>query len=161
RQDGPRIRWAFSEPEHRAAEVPRWFGPERGQVRASLVRVKEPPVDRARMPRGKELRSLLLRMDRNAEPSDSSAEDKAVKWSGRRDSNPRHQPWQGCTLPAELLPPGWEYSLSYALPAHVNESKRPGRGAHGDATVVESNLTVSHWKYVSYILGKFLSRAIR
>src|SRR5438445_12599813 len=24
--------------------------------------------------------------------------------SGRRDSNPRHQPWQGCTLPAELLP---------------------------------------------------------
>ena len=20
-------------------------------------------------------------------------------WSGRRDSNPRHQPWQGCTLP--------------------------------------------------------------
>src|SRR5581483_7230456 len=26
------------------------------------------------------------------------------EWSGRRDSNPRHQPWQGCTLPAELLP---------------------------------------------------------
>jgi hypothetical protein len=24
--------------------------------------------------------------------------------SGRRDSNPRHQPWQGCALPAELLP---------------------------------------------------------
>src|SRR5208283_5516123 len=28
----------------------------------------------------------------------------SVFWSGRRDSNPRHQPWQGCTLPAELLP---------------------------------------------------------
>src|ERR1041385_581470 len=27
-----------------------------------------------------------------------------LDWSGRRDSNPRHQPWQGCTLPAELLP---------------------------------------------------------
>ena len=26
------------------------------------------------------------------------------KWSGRRDSNPRHQPWQGCTLPTELRP---------------------------------------------------------
>jgi len=25
-------------------------------------------------------------------------------WSGRPDSNRRHQPWQGCTLPAELLP---------------------------------------------------------
>jgi hypothetical protein len=23
--------------------------------------------------------------------------------SGRRDSNPRPQPWQGCALPAELL----------------------------------------------------------
>ena len=25
-------------------------------------------------------------------------------WSGRRDSNSRHPPWQGGTLPAELLP---------------------------------------------------------
>ena len=30
--------------------------------------------------------------------------EKEKKWSGRRDSNSRHQPWQGCTLPAELLP---------------------------------------------------------
>ena len=26
------------------------------------------------------------------------------RMSGRRDSNPRHHPWQGCTLPTELLP---------------------------------------------------------
>ena len=26
------------------------------------------------------------------------------KWSGRRDSDPRHPPWQGGTLPTELLP---------------------------------------------------------
>ena len=25
-------------------------------------------------------------------------------WSGRRDLNPRHQPWQGCALTTELLP---------------------------------------------------------
>jgi hypothetical protein len=25
-------------------------------------------------------------------------------WSGKRDSNPRPQPWQGCALPAELFP---------------------------------------------------------
>ena len=25
--------------------------------------------------------------------------------SGKRDSNPRHQPWQGCALPTELFPP--------------------------------------------------------
>src|SRR5688500_15251040 len=25
-------------------------------------------------------------------------------WSGKPDSNRRHQPWQGCTLPTELFP---------------------------------------------------------
>jgi hypothetical protein len=25
-------------------------------------------------------------------------------WSGQRDSNPRHQAWEACTLPAELCP---------------------------------------------------------
>src|SRR5687768_3449234 len=28
----------------------------------------------------------------------------ALHWSGRRDSNPRPQPWQGCALPAEPRP---------------------------------------------------------
>ena len=36
-----------------------------------------------------------------------------VDWSGRRGSNPRHQPWQGCTLPAELLP------LKFGGPIHI------------------------------------------
>ena len=27
-----------------------------------------------------------------------------LKMSGRRDSNPRPQPWKGCALPTELLP---------------------------------------------------------
>ncbi len=27
-----------------------------------------------------------------------------LRQSGRRDLNPRHQPWQGCALPTELLP---------------------------------------------------------
>jgi hypothetical protein len=26
------------------------------------------------------------------------------QWSGRRDSNPRHPPWQGGALPTELRP---------------------------------------------------------
>ena len=26
------------------------------------------------------------------------------KWSGKRDSDPRPQPWQGCALPTELFP---------------------------------------------------------
>ena len=31
---------------------------------------------------------------------------KTFFWSGRRDSNARHLPWQGSALPAELLPRG-------------------------------------------------------
>ena len=30
------------------------------------------------------------------------------KWSGRRVSNSRPQPWQGCALPTELLPRGYK-----------------------------------------------------
>ena len=36
-------------------------------------------------------------------------------WSGKRDSDPRPQPWQGCALPTELFPQynpvprGWDY----------------------------------------------------
>ena len=26
------------------------------------------------------------------------------EWSGKRDSDPRPQPWQGCALPTELFP---------------------------------------------------------
>ncbi len=29
---------------------------------------------------------------------------KSIQWSGRRGSNSRPQPWQGCALPTELLP---------------------------------------------------------
>ena len=36
------------------------------------------------------------------------------KWSGRPDSNRRHRPWQGRTLPAELLPLGG-YETVYIL----------------------------------------------
>ena len=35
--------------------------------------------------------------------------------SGKRDSNPRHQPWQGCALPTELFP-HWYGKYSKALP---------------------------------------------
>src|SRR5271170_1982413 len=44
------------------------------------------------------------------------------EWSGRRDSNPRHRPWQGRTLPAELLPRLPEISI-VALPAAACQMK--------------------------------------
>ena len=40
------------------------------------------------------------------------------KWSGRRDSNPRPQPWQGCALP-----------LSYARSASGTGRPGPGKAA--------------------------------
>src|SRR3990170_482837 len=44
-------------------------------------------------------------------------------WSGRRDSNPRPQPWQGCALPLSYArsapnpgsPGGWSGRLALAL----------------------------------------------
>src|SRR6266487_3732250 len=48
----------------------------------------------------------------------SKSETDGVRWSGRRDSNPRPQPWQGCALPAEPRPretttlPGWVPGLN-------------------------------------------------
>ncbi len=46
----------------------------------------------------KKLRILLTK---KAKPSYESL---ASLVSGKRDLNPRLQPWQGCTLPAELFP---------------------------------------------------------
>ncbi len=40
-----------------------------------------------------------------------------LRWSGRRDSNPRPQPWQGCALPTEPLPHAGCYLSK--LSAHV------------------------------------------
>ena len=37
--------------------------------------------------------------------------------SGKRDSNPRHQPWQGCALPTELFPHSGVKDTN--TPAHV------------------------------------------
>ena len=39
-----------------------------------------------------------------------------VSWSGRRDSNPRHRPWQGRTLPTELLPLANPQHSTHAAP---------------------------------------------
>ena len=63
------------------------------------------------------------------------------KWSGRRDSDPRHPPWQGGTLPTELLPHkmclGAESNhrhcdfQSHALPTELpRQIWRPGRGSN-------------------------------
>ena len=51
------------------------------------------------------------------------------KWSGKRDSNPRHQPWQGCALPTELFPQficQSRYSiLRFSLPCQLQSNPSP------------------------------------
>ena len=59
-----------------------------GQQQYSSVRLK----------RESRIQLSLLRT-RRAKPRPSGK-----IWSGRRDSNSRPQPWQGCALPTELLP---------------------------------------------------------
>jgi hypothetical protein len=47
------------------------------------------------------------------------------EWSGRRDSNPRHQPWQGCTLPTELRPHRLATRKTTKAPLHGQEGFAP------------------------------------
>src|ERR1019366_5993225 len=49
--------------------------------------------------------------------------------SGKRDSNPRPQPWQGCALPTELFPrQGEDRNPSRLLQAHSNCLERRATG---------------------------------
>jgi hypothetical protein len=53
---------------------------------------------------------LYIYLDHSCPPEAGEQQRKKIKstlrgyWSGKRDSNPRHQPWQGCALPTELFP---------------------------------------------------------
>src|ERR1700692_4528055 len=74
-------------------------------------------------------------------------------WSGRRDSNPRHQPWQGCTLPAELLPHCYRFLVVAAREQNFIVARRerncqmkpPYRAAAAslDQRAVYQNVTLS------------------
>src|ERR1035437_9367829 len=53
------------------------------------------------------------------EPARMGGTDPEEKLSGKRDSNPRPQPWQGCALPTELFP-----QAVTKLPAKNDVNKR-------------------------------------
>ncbi len=50
----------------------------------------------------------------NRRPKKAPIESRHENWSGKRDSNSRPQPWQGCALPAELFPQKSRYSIDSA-----------------------------------------------
>ena len=59
-----------------------------------------------------------------------------MKKSGRRDSNPRPQPWQGCALPTELLPHIMRESLALLVQVAKEsyEKSTPFSQLHGKGT---------------------------
>ena len=70
--------------------------------------------------------------------------------SGKRDSNPRPQPWQGCALPTELFPrQGEDRNPSRLLQAHHGDERRDEQeratreGRPGEERQVRSEETVS------------------
>ena len=82
--------------------------------------------------------------------------------SGKRDSNPRPQPWQGCALPTELFPQA-EESLASAL--HPRNAVRDSAnalsadrasGGEGDRTpdLVNAIHALSQLSYAPIIFGR-------
>ncbi len=70
-------------------------------------------------------------------------------WSGRRDSNPRPQPWQGCALPLSYTPQPWQgcaLPLSYTRiltgsgpcrpPLLCQKGKQKATGSRGSSVAV-------------------------
>src|SRR5712664_1893648 len=83
--------------------------------------------------------------------------------SGKRDSNPRPQPWQGCALPTELFPRAsanltaqWASVYRPATsPAALCRPCRPFSGGEGDRTpdLVNAIHALSQLSYAPVILG--------
>lgn len=46
-------------------------------------------------------------------------------WSGKRDSNSRPQPWQGCALPTELFPQCVMHYRHFALSVNIQLYRLP------------------------------------
>ncbi len=93
----PRTARAFDDSAHvRSIRAP-LRGPRSGAAR----RAREPPRNSGCVTFVSRRRGSGVRA---GSPEAENACDQAFRWSGRRDSNPRPQPWQGCALPAEPRP---------------------------------------------------------
>src|SRR6186997_2204385 len=91
--------------------------------------------------------------------------------SGKRDSNPRPQPWQGCALPTELFPHLRMPILAFApqgrnrirQPASTLAKRRLTSGGEGDRTpdLVNAIHALSQLSYAPIILARFPGAAPR
>ena len=116
---------SMNSPSKRATMCARWCinarrlelpgSPRKGE--ASLFALRPRNNERARMaaaahcpravrtatPTSREVRKVATRCGQKKRPEWCT---RGVEGSGKRDSNSRLQPWQGCALPAELFPRG-------------------------------------------------------
>ena len=85
--------------------LPFCLGAENGtRTRAARERFREllqtPPPPRRGVLRSQVPSPLMRRHTKRGKNLSASS----LFWSGKRDSDPRPQPWQGCALPTELFP---------------------------------------------------------
>ncbi len=85
--------------------------PRDAQTACCLRRTRGPSTVSTCRPVGQHAETWQGLMDSNHRMSESKsdaltslAKPLLKRWSGRRGSNSRPQPWQGCALPTELLP---------------------------------------------------------
>src|SRR3954463_7676306 len=68
-------------------------------------------------------------------------------WSGRRDSNPRPQPWQGCALPLSYTrtPSGDPHRQGDSC-ATIERALQEGRKRHQDIRLKRGGIPAWHWR---------------
>src|SRR5689334_5710561 len=68
--------------------------------------------------------------------------------SGKRDSNPRPQPWQGCALPTELFP---HTTLGSRLATKTNDSRDVSRGTL--PSILSTRRSADHARPICHVSG--------
>ena len=71
-------------------------------------------------------RKCLRQLGFSAVPKMAERVWSGADWSGRRDSNPRPQPWQGCALPLSYARAPDQGAVSRRLPPRLQAARRRG-----------------------------------
>ena len=70
-----------------------------------------------------------------------------MKWSGKRDLNPRHQPWQGCTLPLSYSRPVISIYITSLFLSIENLRDEPTESAEFCIEFIKITSVCFHHKY--------------
>src|SRR3970040_2004457 len=115
-------------------------GRPRGSVLATQLKVQIAP-ETATLPQGHSRceTALVVAIDVRGEGlpvKGALVGSERGRWSGRRDSNPRHSAWEADTLPAELLPLG---RPTFYISRHRSAARTGTEGASRDGRPIGSS----------------------